>query len=648
MMGTVLVVEPEEQVRRQLIVILKEYELEPLTAFQNAEVREVLAETAPVALMVNAAVTGFINILEEYRRRYPLHPLIVLCEPPQVHQLTTGLKAFRPYVMALPLTRTALENTLVHIMLFVAMHNHHETTEANIEKRIHRGIAAKIAGERFLAVQQIVDKMSDFISLIASDAQGGLKFFDQMPYFVAIHDQNCRVLTANQTYTQHLGNRINKNSWGIYSGRLGRQNTCPVAQTIRTGRILKTHGNVKYQSGAQVPVIVHTAPILNEAGQVELILEVLAGSKEIDRLAEEITTTQQRYQQLFDAAPNYIVVLDRKLRATTINRQFKEVFGDLTGRSFYDLFRECSPPMLRCPIAQTVTDGLPHQGEMILRTRMGNQYNMMVWTSPIVTPAGKLLQVLAIFADITELRKLQDNLASLGLMMGTLSHSLKGSLTGLDAGMFLIESGFYRNKQGQIEEGLDVTKLMIERIRKMVFNVLYYAKEREPDLERVSVLHFAGDIAANIEPRIRGAAIHFETDYAPDLGDFEIDTGLVRTALVNILENAIEACLEDTRDRSHRIDFRVRSDGEYVVFDIADTAGGMSEEQRRQIFDLFYSSKGHKGTGLGLFIAKKVIQKHGGSIGVNSEPGRGTTFQVRLPHKVKADTRPSRGKERAG
>jgi PAS domain S-box-containing protein len=383
-----------------------------------------------------------------------------------------------------------------------------------------------------------------------------------------------------------------------------------------------------------VPVIVHTAPIFNDDGEIEMILEVLAGSKEIDHLAEEITTTQQRYQQLFDAAPNYIIVLDRKLRATTVNQRFKEVFGDLTGRRFYDLFRECAPPMVKCPIAQTVEDGLPHQGEMMLHTQTGEQHNLMAWTAPVITPAGKLTQVLAIFADITELRNLQDNLSSLGLMLGTLSHSLKGSLTGLDAGLFYIETGFYRDNPGRIEEGLDVSKLMVERIRKMVYNVLYYAKERALQTESISIVHFAGDVAAHVETRIRGAAIQFITDYAPDLGEFEIDTGLVRAALVNILENAMEACLEDTRDRQHRIEFKVRSEGDWVIFDISDDGSGLSEDQRRQMFDLFYSSKGHKGTGLGLFITNKVIQKHGGDISVDSKPGHGVTFHVRLPRRA--------------
>jgi PAS domain S-box-containing protein len=86
---------------------------------------------------------------------------------------------------------------------------------------------------------------------------------------------------------------------------------------------------------------------------------------------------------------------------------------------------------------------------------------------------------LGYFMDFSELRRLQGNLSTLGLMIGTISHSLKSCLTGLDASVYLIETGFYRNKPARIEEGIDVTKLMIDRIGKLVHNVPEYVNENE-------------------------------------------------------------------------------------------------------------------------------------------------------------------------
>lgn len=239
--------------------------------------------------------------------------------------------------------------------------------------------------------------------------------------------------------------------------------------------------------------------------------------------------------------------------------------------------------------------------------------------------------VLGYFMDITGLRRIQDNLSNLGLMIGTISHSLKGCLTGLDAGMYLIESGFYRNRPARIEEGLDVAKLMADRIRRLVFDILYYAKERELQLEAISVRRFAQDTAASIETRIRAADISFACNLGGDLGRFSVDAEILRPAMLNILENAMEACIEDSRDKPHRIDFTVSGDRDRIRFTVSDNAAGIEQERLDRIFRLFYSSKGNQGTGIGLFITRQVILKHGGRITVNAEPGRGCLFEMTIP-----------------
>jgi signal transduction histidine kinase len=114
----------------------------------------------------------------------------------------------------------------------------------------------------------------------------------------------------------------------------------------------------------------------------------------------------------------------------------------------------------------------------------------------------------------------------------------------------------------------------------------------------------------------------------------EIDHGLIRASLINILENAIEACIEDKSESAHWITFEVHGERDEVIFSIIDNGIGMGADQIQNIFKLFWSSKGKRGTGLGLFITNKVIQKHGGSIEVSSKPSVRTVFDVRLPRKM--------------
>ena len=249
--------------------------------------------------------------------------------------------------------------------------------------------------------------------------------------------------------------------------------------------------------------------------------------------------------------------------------------------------------------------------------------------------------VLGYFMDITKLHQMKDNLSTLGLMVGTISHSLRGCLTGLNASLYLIETGFYRNKLAQIEEGLDVTKLMADRIRKLVLDILYYSKERDLEIEDVDVWQFSKEVAIHLETRIKAANIQFITQFPPGSGFLSIDPEKIRAAIINILENAMEACIEDTRHLSHWIRFTTKVDENTVHFEISDNGPGMEKEEAAKVFQLFSSTKGNRGTGIGLFVTRKVILKHKGQISVDSSPNEGTTFNITLPrtdHPDKLDS----------
>ena len=260
------------------------------------------------------------------------------------------------------------------------------------------------------------------------------------------------------------------------------------------------------------------------------------------------------------------------------------------------------------------------------------------WVMETVTSINYKSQraVLGYFMDVTKLHQMKDNLSTLGLMLGTISHSLRGCLTGLNASLYLIETGFYRNKPAQIEEGLDVTKIMADRIRKLVVDILYYSKERDLELEDVDVWRFLREVAIQLETRIKAANIQFITQFSTDSGHFTIDPEKIRAALINILENAMEACIEDRRNITHRIRFTTSVDKDKVYFEISDNGPGMEKEQARKAFRLFSSTKGNRGTGIGLFVTGKVILKHGGTISVESQPDEGAIFRITLPRKPRA------------
>ncbi|MDX2446391.1 MAG: hybrid sensor histidine kinase/response regulator [Desulfobacterales bacterium] len=232
---------------------------------------------------------------------------------------------------------------------------------------------------------------------------------------------------------------------------------------------------------------------------------------------------------------------------------------------------------------------------------------------------------------IREKIELQDNLSNLGLMVGSISHGIKGLLTGLDGGLYLLGSGLKTKDLEKIEEGGDILKMMVERIRRMVSDILFYAKERNLRREEVDILIFANDVIRVVEPKSKTLNIALIKDYNFTVKINYFDAGFVHSALINILENAIDACIKNNQKKNHKIVFSVKNDKKHLFFIISDNGIGMDIETRDNLFSLFFSSKGREGTGLGLFLSQKIIVQHGGAISVDSVVGEGSRFTIKIP-----------------
>jgi signal transduction histidine kinase len=364
---------------------------------------------------------------------------------------------------------------------------------------------------------------------------------------------------------------------------------------------------------------------------VELVVEISADITEIKRLQEELDRSQQRYQQLFDEVPCYISVQDRQLRLTAANRRFKEDFDTEYGAFCYEVYKHRAEPCPNCPVIKTFEDDRSHQTEMVVSSKAGERYNVLIWTAPLHNANGETTHVMEMATNITQIRRLQDHLSSLGLKISSVSHGIKSLLTGLDGSIYLVESGLTKDKPERVQQGWSDVKIIADRIRKLVHNILFFAKERELMRTYVDGLNFAEDVAATVEAKIKANGIEFVRDFDESVGTLNIDAGVLRLALINILENALDACIEDQAHSKHKIIFRVHLVAGQVIFEISDNGIGMDQETYEKLFTLFFSSKGNKGTGLGLFIADKIIDQHGGSINVESQPGRGSKFRISIP-----------------
>ena len=204
--------------------------------------------------------------------------------------------------------------------------------------------------------------------------------------------------------------------------------------------------------------------------------------------------------------------------------------------------------------------------------------------------------------------------------------------------MYMMSSGFDMNKPERVQEGWQMIRRNVGQIRNVVLDLLYIAKEREPAWEVIPVRDLARNVVRILKKKAEGLEIEFNADLARDVGECQLDVKSFQAALINIVENALDACRVDRLKKEHVIQFRLFAENDDVLFQIEDNGIGMDRETQEKMFSLFFSSKGTEGTGLGLFIAKKVIEKHHGQIQVESRPGEGTRFTVRIPKAKQPQT----------
>jgi signal transduction histidine kinase/FixJ family two-component response regulator len=350
----------------------------------------------------------------------------------------------------------------------------------------------------------------------------------------------------------------------------------------------------------------------------------------------EPRTIEGQFGDIFNQLPCYITIQNRDLTFTSVNSRFREDFGDETGSKCYHVWRQRNDPCDQCPVLKTFDDGQTHQMEVEFIAKSARRINILVWTSPVRNSCGDITHVMVMATNIDQVLDFQDHLSSLGLLIGSVSHGIKGLLTGLDGGLYLLDSGLSRHDSQQTKEGLDITKQMVARIRNMVLDILFYAKDRDLNKEQMDVAAFAEDVIGVIEPKLNKQSIQLIKDFRQPLGMFNIDPGFLHSALINILDNAMDACIDDKLKTDHCITFVVKKLEDQILFEISDNGIGMDEKTVSQMFNMFFSAKGKEGTGLGLFITQRIVKQHGGEIKAESAKGKGTTITVQIPVTIPA------------
>jgi len=524
----ILLVDDEEGIRKVVGLAIRDMGHETSVAASGAQALEVFARERPAIVITDLRMPGM-DGLELLRRIKSLSPdteVIIITGHGDMEMAVGGLKLGAADFIQKPLDPDALEVAIGRAEEKIALRRKMLEYTRNLEQLASVQAKRIVEMERQTAARQAVEGVTSALCGLADDLEGGRDFFNEMPCLVAIHDRDGKVVSVNAHYRERLGDMVGRPGHLVYADAEERADTCPVAETLRTGRGFRGRETMVDVAGAELPVLVHTAPIRGAGGEIEMVLEIAVDIGEVKRLKEQLATTQ-------------------------------------------------------------------------------------------------------------------DHLASLGMLLASLSHGIKGLLTALDGAVYDVDAGLTRGDRERVARGWEAVKSLFARIKGMVLDILLCAKKREISPQTVELAPFVAQIAEVVRQKAEEADVELAVDFAPELGSFEADPGLLAAALVNLLENAVDACAADKAKERHEVRFLVRREADEIFFEIEDNGSGMDEATRAKLFHIFFSTKGSGGTGLGLYIARLAVSGHGGSITVRSEPGAGSVFSARLP--ARSEKRPAQG-----
>lgn len=629
----VLLVDDEAGIRKVVGITLTDMGYHVLEAASGDEALAAFESARPPVVLTDIRMPGMdgLELLRRIKTLSPETEVILVTGHGDLDMAVAGLKLDACDFIAKPVGPDVLEIALKRARDKIALRESLKSHTENLEGLVRQQAEQLVDLERECAVKGAVEGLTQLIGGVAGDVESGLGIFNGLPCLVSIQDRDQRIVSANQLYRERLGERVGQLGYTVYAGPAGSPAESPVGRTLATGQGQKSREGFFGPDETLVAMMVHTAPIRGVDGQVDLVLELAVDAGEVQRLQDELRASRQRYQQLFDEAPCFITVQDRHLRIQAANRRFRQEFGNRAGGLCYEAYCGTVRPCFGCPTLKTFEDGQPHQTELVVRGKDGEPVNVVVWTAPIRNEAGEIEGVMEMATDITELSRMQDHLASLGMLIASLSHGIKGLLTALDGGVYKVNAGFRTGDQQMVQAGWGKVTELVGRIKGMVLDILFYAKKRELQLRETEAVHLATQVAETVAPKADQMGVTFVKEIDPDLGRFCVDTVVLSAALVNILENAVDACLEDHSKPTHEVIFRARPDASGVFFEIQDNGIGMQQDTLARLFSVFFSTKGSRGTGLGLFIAKKAVDQHGGRIGAVSEPGLGSSFRIWIP-----------------
>lgn len=244
-------------------------------------------------------------------------------------------------------------------------------------------------------------------------------------------------------------------------------------------------------------------------------------------------------------------------------------------------------------------------------------------------------------ARLHEFNLKSERLAAIGQTVAGISHCVKNMLQGIRGGMTLMQLAAKAEDWSVQEQGHAMLQRNLDRLSGIVLDMLDYSKEREPTRSDVALYDLIMDVATNVKTKADEKGITQKISVAEGLDTVQADNQQLFRCLLNLAQNALDVTpQEGTVEISAELDASERAcrrltckDAHQgaVIIRVKDSGPGIKAEHLKTIFEPFFSTKGSKGTGLGLAVTRKIVREHGGDLIVESAPDEPAIFAIYLP-----------------
>lgn len=370
-------------------------------------------------------------------------------------------------------------------------------------------------------------------------------------------------------------------------------------------------------------------------------------------LTTEVKNLTEYLRNVFQSVPGGIIVFDTAEKITVFNKRAEEILG-LTAQNtlgqpvwriprlkdFYNAMTEFYLPERTDGQAGSAKGKDAARAEFTLETSTGaGQIYIGIRFSVLHNAAGKRSGTIAVFQDLTQIKRyerellVKERLAAVGQLASAMAHDFFNTLGGLKG---IVELTINNPTPTQVTETLNITKRSLTSALAIVRNLLNFSRKPQPHLEPVVVSDVVQEALALVKHDLDKDGIEV-TKKVEDVAAIISDPNLLQQVFLNLLINARQAILPN----KGVITIEVNNRWDFVQIVISDSGKGIGMDDQTKIFNPFFTTKSASpkkeggGLGLGLYVSKEIISSLQGSIVVRSEPGRGATFIVKLPLKMK-------------